>query len=249
MQSYFPYLPESERENSYHLQDLKDQTEKIQHKFEKLVFDLQKEYERSATPDLDVITRLHYNSNLEIILRGCSDLTEAFIAVKKNVSFFDYRLVKTLIAETESTSMKKKLKKYQKSFQKYVKRRVCECPCNAFGDVKESEKVYAIKIERDIEAMTLNEVNKFTHETNKILGHKLLRLLNIKDGCMELVYRTFENEEFSITEKQQLALRRLGVLHISYGDNIESVSIPVEEVQSDIFSGKDCTKMHNHFSH
>ena len=117
LQSYFPYLSKNERENSYHLQDLKDQTEKIQHKFEKLVFDLQKEYERSATPDLDVITRLRYTSQLENILRGCTDITEAFISVKKYVSFFDYQLVKTLIAESKSTSMKKKLKKYQKSFQ------------------------------------------------------------------------------------------------------------------------------------
>ena len=77
---------------------------------------------------------------------------------------------------------------------------------------------------------------------NKILGHKLLRLLNIKDGCTELTFRTFENGEFSITEKQQQALRRMGVLRISYGDmttNIEcTISIPVEEVHSDKFSGK-----------
>ena len=245
LRPYFPYLPENKRKQSHYMQKLKDKTEKLKERFTSLVFELQKDIEKSTTLVKDVITLLNLNPKLEELLKDCRNLTEVFRTISKYVSFFDYRLIRTLARKFGSATTIKRLKVYMQKFQEYSKSCVCECPSDAFGDVEDSEKVYAIKIDRSIQTLTVDELEKLEYEMNKILGHELLRLLKVEEGCVKLLFRTFQYEDWTITEEQQQALRRHGVLSIKYGNkavNIDNAAIPVEGVQNE-FSGKNANVM------
>lgn len=118
---------------------------------------------------------------------------------------------------------------------------MCECPNDAFGRVESSEKVYKIKVEKDICTMSMEELDKLTYEMNKILGHKLLRLLNVEDGCVELTYRGLQDDELTISEIQHCQLSELKVLSISYGDKlviISAIAATLMDAVGEITSGK-----------
>lgn len=114
-------------------------------------------------------------------------------------------------------------------------RRVCECPSDSFGTIEKGEKVYKIKTEQDIDTLTIEELEKFQYELNKILGHRFLCLLSIKDGCIELTFRGSTDDDFLIAEEQLFALRKVGVRSISYGSiclkigETHSTSAPTED--------------------
>ncbi len=224
----FPYLPVnglSREQISHRLLDLKDQTEVIDRSFCTLVLNLKKDIEKSCTLE-DVITLLILKYDLEKLLSDCKNLTEVFRKIKKYFSFFDFGLIKLLAHNFGSSTFKKKLKKYKKKFQNYSKRRVCECPGDAFGSAEDSEKVYNIKTEEDFKTLTVEQLEKLEYEMNKILGHKLLRLLSINEGCVELTFRVSLEDELTVTEEQQQALRKLNILCISFGDTIVEISSP-----------------------
>ena len=198
-----------------------DETDKIKRAFGCLVFDVMKNIEKSRSLD-EVVTLLTFSmkTGSEEFASHCSSYGEVFRKISNLISFFDYDLLKLLIHKMGSSSVKRKLKKYKQKFQQFTKRCVCEVPKGAFGDANKSEKVFVIKCDKSIETMTLEELHKLQYKMNKILGHKLLRLLDIKDGCVELAIRCLEchMHNLSISEKQQKDLKKLGVLSIRYGD-------------------------------
>ena len=109
-------------------------------------------------------------------------------------------------------------------FREYSKRRVVECPNDAFGDAEESVKDYDIVLKTDKihQSLTVNELLKLRYEITKILGHK--RLLDVREGCVQLTFKGFEDEEFTVAEEQQQSLRNVGVLSISCGDQVVDIS-------------------------
>ena len=233
--SYFQYLPVRERENPYHLQKLRDETDEMKRKFSNLVFDLLQDLKKSTTLN-DVVTLLVLNCHhkFQKLLKDCTNLADVFKQISKFISFFDYGPIKLLSSKFASNTFKKKLKKYKRKFQDYAKRRLCECPSDAFEKFEGNEKVFVIKNESDITTITLEEVQKLEYEMNKILGHTLLHLLNVKEGCLELVFRILllEDIEFTISEDKKQALKILGVISISYGE--ESISISSEQILDEV---------------
>ncbi len=198
--------------------------------FDGLLFNSMKDIEKTSTLE-EVITLLTFNNkttdDYEKLLCGCANLAEVFRKVSKFVSFFDYDLVKLLIQTLGSKSLKQQLNKYKKRFQEFSKRRVCQLPSDALGDdAEKSENVFGIKCDKNVETLTVEEVQKLEYEMNKIMGHKLLRLLKIEEGCVKLTFRSFEDCEFEITYGQRQALKKLDVLSISYGDQVVQISFP-----------------------
>ena len=198
-----------------------DETDKIKRAFGCLVFDIMKDIEKSRSLD-EVVSLLTFSmkTGSEEFESHCSSFGEVFRKISNLVSFFDYDLLKLLIHKMGSSSVKKKLKKYKQKFQQFTKRCVCEVPKGAFGDANKSEKVFVIKCDKSIETMTLEELHKLQYKMNKILGHKLLRLLDVKDGCVELAIRCLEchTHNLNISKKQRKDLKKLNVLSIRYGD-------------------------------
>ena len=142
---------ESKEELSFYLNKLAaDQTKEIKGVFSGLLVHLKQDME-STTKLEDVVLFLINNikdKGFEEVMYNCKNLSEVFRHLSNFVSFFDFDLVKLLTHHFGSPAMKKKLKKYEKKFQNYSKRRVCECPKDAFGETKESDDIYKIKADK-----------------------------------------------------------------------------------------------------
>ena len=217
----FPYFVPNERheskeELSFHLNKLADQTKEIKGIFSGLLVHLKQDME--STAKLENVTLFLINNikdkGFEEVMYNCKNLSEVFRHLSNFVSFFDFYLVEFLTHHFGSPAMKKKLKKYKKRFQDYSKRRVCECPKDAFGEAKESDKIYKIKTDKILETFSLEELDKLQHEIRKILGHELLHLLKVEDGCIELTFRVIDYD-FDISEAQKQALGDLGVISVT----------------------------------
>ena len=71
---------------------------------------------------------------------------------------------------------------------------------------------------------TLEEYDTLQFEMNKLLGGKLLRLVNVEEGCVQLTFRGFVEPELSLPKEKYQELRNIGVLSITYGEQVFNFS-------------------------
>ena len=221
LRSYFPFIFDKEA-LPHQKMKLFDRTESIQQKFASLVIDVQKALVKNQWKLEDVISsiKLYYRSDeVSKLLDGSESFGEIFGRLSKYLSFFNYRFIKLIVHKLSSTAITKKLKKYKKAFREYSKLRICECPAGAFGSCEDNEKVYVLKTEMKLND-SLEEYEKLQFEMNKVLGGKLLRLINVEEGCVQLTFRGFVEPELSLSKENGQELRNTGVLRLTYGDQI-----------------------------
>ena len=228
---YFPYLPKdgsmSEEERLQHLSTLYRESEKIKTRFTSLMYHLQEDLQKNHELE-EVISLLVFCDIPEEELRDCNTVRSVFIRIKKFSSFFDYQLVKILAKHLGSKASKRKFMKYKLHFQEFAKRHVCECPSDIFGESetandKRPGKLYAIKIDKSMEKLTVEDLDSLLYKMNEILGQKFLKVVKVEDGCVQVTFRAFSSSDFVISDEQQRALSSLGVITISCGS--ESVHI------------------------
>ena len=222
---------------------LVDKTESIQQKFASLVFDVQKALVKNQWKLEDVISsiKLHYRSDeISKLLDRSESIAEIFGRLSKHFSFFNYSIIKLLVHKLNSTAITKKLKKYKKAFREYSKLRICECPAGAFGSCEDQEKVYKLKTEMKLND-SLEEFEKLQFEMNKVLGGKLLRLINVEEGCVQLTFRGFVEPELSLSKENGQELRNIGVLCLTYGDQVFDFSslVPQKPAKPGMYAGVD----------
>ena len=219
----FPFLATdklSEAEKVFKRQELYRETQYIKQKFTSLVFNLQKSTEKlHSVKDVRNVL-ICYEKNFEKILRGCETIADVFFEFSKYWSFYDYGIIKLLTKELGTSLNKKKLRQFQKIFQEYSRRRICECPSNVFGEREESETVLVLKSEMKVEDVTVEDLHKYQHQMNRIQKISTMRLLHVDKGCMELTFRVLGDVLHieGITEEKQQALRNMGIISISYGE-------------------------------
>ena len=236
----FPYLCDkkmSDRELRRYRMKLYKETVAIKSKFDSLVFNLQQTVEKAyQVKDIARLLRSH-EKEFEKPLRECATVSDVFDNAELMWSFYNYVIVKSLINHLGTDSNRKQMQSYITEFREYAKNRlVCECPINAFGDkeVMQSEEYFAVKTDKSMDSFSLEELDDMEFEINRILGRKLLRLLCIEKGCVRLIFRlifrSLSKDVMDLSLDQQMMLRRLGVLRISYGDR--SMDMPELEVPS-----------------
>ena len=201
-------------------------TEKLKMAFASLVCDLEKHLSRQNERANVLLYLKLIDKNLHEKVRDYESISDIISELSEHISFFDYAIIRRFIREFGSANNKRKLKKYRGMFREYSKRRVIECPNDAFGVVDKAEKVWVIKTDKNFETLTVNDVKMLQCEMNKELGsvNKPMRLLSVEEGCVQLIFRGFGEEKFIITDKQQQNLRNLGVLSIRYGDQLMNIS-------------------------
>ena len=177
------------------------------------------------------------NHKYSKIFKDSDTIDKLLDEAEKHWSFFDYDLIELLILclfEDEQHHLKVLLKEYAASFEKYARRRICECPSNIFEDEKKNGKVVVFKIEEcNFEAMTVDELKKLCSRLNSAIGSYKLRLLKTDPGCVQLTFRALPSADEMIqklTRKEQQALRNMGVLSITCGEQILNLVSPSEEI-------------------
>ena len=219
---HFPFLPThgmSEDEKKSKMNQLYQETEQMKTRFVNLIFGLQKSVQESYRFDNFLsLLKFHDMKFEEKLLEGSDTITEAFRRVFRFSSFHDHHIIKLWIKKFGERRNKEAIKSFKQKIQEYSKRRVCECPSNAFGDAEKSEKVLSLESKIELEKMTIEEFGKLEKRMKITLGGRVLRLLHIDEGC-KIKYRALDDDIIdAITEEQQLALQSLGFVCISYGD-------------------------------
>ena len=200
---------------------LYEETDKLKFNFGSLMFDLQTDLEEKLSLEQVVNILVYYEKNFTGVFDDCNTFSKVFRKVRGFVSFFDYDLLEYLIKKYGSDAMKKELESYNSYFQEFSKRRVNECPSNAFGESDEcesSEQVLVLVADKIIEELTVDELKKFKRRINRVMGNKLVKVICVKGGSICITFRIFEERNFIITEKQRQDLQREGVISITYGD-------------------------------
>lgn len=210
----------------YLMINLDKHTEKMNIAFASLVRDLEEHLTKhDRRPEvvryLEMINRKLYRN-----LSECASISEITSELSENISFFNYDIIKFLIQKFGSNSNKERLRKYKKMFREYSKRRIVECPSNAFGSAYESEKVWVLKTDKTLENLTAKDVKLLQYEVNKILypSHQIVRLLQVEKGCVRLIFRGFGEGNLKISALKKQALRNVGILRISWGNHCEDFS-------------------------
>ena len=220
----FPYLCDdkmSEREKNRNLMKLSKNTSALQSRFASLVFDLKRSVQKSCQVEDIKYLLSSRQKHFEKLLLGCITVSDVFIKASPFWSFFNLGIIKLLTRKLGTERDKKKLELYLEKYRLYAeKRMVCECPNNAFGVEEKSEECFGIKTDKSMDSFTLDELQDMEFELNKILGRELLRLLSIEEGCVRLIYRTLSDDVMDLSTYQQMELRKIGVLQISYGDRL-----------------------------
>ena len=223
----FPFLSKdmAEHVRTNRLHSLMSNTTKIKHSFIALEFHLQEALKKSgitAEKIIQVLSRGDPGSHEAF--KECDSIDKVFNEGEKHWSFFDYALIELLISclLKEEHELNSRLKTYKTEFKDYARHRVCECPSNVFGDEEENEKPLVFKIEKyNFETMTLNELEELCFKLNSAIGSYHLRLLKTDQGCVQLTFRALPSPDEMIqklTREEQQALRNMGVLSITYGE-------------------------------
>ena len=224
---FFPYLPTDSQVSDEEQSLLKEQlyqrlyheTKRMKLEFASLKVDIQQDLEDSGVEIEKIIDFLvGYDDNFETDISSCTRMSPLFRKIGKFVSFFDYDVLEYLIDKYGSDSIKKRLKEYEDLFEAFSKRRVIECPSDAFGESEESERVVTLISDKVLDSLTLEDLKKFKYKVNSILGNKLIKVLRVEGGSVKITFRMFEIDKLIITEEQRLALQREGVISITYGD-------------------------------
>ena len=173
---YFPYLLRgtmSEEQFSMLKARLDEETEKIKFEFASLMFDLQKDLEKTL-PLEDLVSFLAFNNTkYKSLLKNCDSYSEVFLTLKKIVNFFDYDPLEDLIYNLGSNTIKEKLERYRGYFKEYSERLI-EYPVGVFGECKLSKKKVVLVVGKHFETLTFDDLKKFKHRVDKIMGNQIV---------------------------------------------------------------------------
>ena len=222
---------------------LNEESKDLQTQFSSLVVQIQGYVVTNSTCD-DLRTCLMCMSNVNVAFQENSPLNTLksaktiadiiFILLqKKLLSFLHYSLIKTIVKSfcEKSTEIKDKLEKYNKAFDEYIKRRVCETSLYYDGQFKvftgsDSEETVKLLILTD---ENWNEYTEFVRVKNlkPIIARAFrcneffLALQSIEPQCLKLRYAlipSLVDHIFPLTLEEWNKLRSHGVAEIHCKD-------------------------------
>ena len=248
MEALFPYLSTDmkphERDNLIYR--LKDETSKIQDHFISLVICLKKTLEQSERSSKDVIEVLAVkHPNLKTVFKKCKTIDKIFKKGWKYWSYFDYEPIQSLITclFDEKHDLRTRLTKYFEHFKSYASRRVAECPSNIHGKREKDEKVLVFKIEEiAYQKLTVNDLKLLCFRLNSAISSYHLSLLSTSDSCIQLTFRTNlqrEDKKFELSKEQHEALRDVGVISVSYGDQEYNLKYSLSSESQEVLFSPD----------
>lgn len=155
-------------------------THKIKRSFTSLVSDLQKSLENKCKLEDVIKVLIFYDKNRFESVSACKSLKEVIDRARAFNSFFDYDIIKMLSRTFGSRIDQKRITDYKLKFRNYCKKRICELPVSDEGE----EKAYAIIIDRSLDYLTSEELQRLQYSMNKVLGHAFIPLLQVDAaGC------------------------------------------------------------------
>lgn len=180
-------------------------------------------------------------------LSECKNITQALVCAGEYWSFFNYGVLETLISNLGDEDDKMRLDTYISEFKEYCKRRLCEVPIAALQSDRNITTRLHVKTDRHF-IVPLEDVSSLARELSELLDTTLL-LLDIKDGCMELVFDCLKTEKLLCLQSDdkdrfmQLSITKLytekQVFYQQHDDSVVPNSV-VEEERSTLMEKPLC---------
>ena len=165
-----------------------------------------------------LITHSDRNEVVNLFKKKKTNITDLFCALKDYWSFFDYEFLAVII-KRHCPELKPELGNYEESLKLFCRRRLCEIPSNIFKTKKGHKNNLYIKYNQKVDKMKLETAKQLQHKLSELLETQLY-LLEVKEGCVELVFDSFcdLDDQFSLSKQRKEQLRNMGVLEIRNGD-------------------------------
>ena len=144
-------------------------------------------------------------------------------------SFFNYELLETMIkCFCKGTPLIAELQDYVSKFKVYCQRRVSKVPRGCLNcEHKDESMNFIVKMDNNfhIQKTNLEKIKKIQYQLQDILKIELLQLIDVKDGCIELTFRYFDNAITKmfwnpLEEEEEAALLKIGVQQLFCGKEV-----------------------------
>ena len=148
-----------------------------------------------------------------------ADIDDIKSIVLDYCSFFNYRLISSLVASLGTEDDKQLFEKYEAEFIEYAKRLISECP-SELGKLITSNAILTIKLDRRYEQYSLNQLKLLEADFCKIFNISNLYLCLVTSGCLQLIFQLpwfVQNEVFPLTQEQEEKLAALHVYRVTCG--------------------------------
>ena len=161
-------------------------------------------------------------SNYVADLEGAKSIYDIFKVIRTFYSFFGYNLMEEIIATFGTDDDKRRLAEYEPLFTEFCKRRVYECPIDAFGRKSKDDFLLVVKLKDELEKYTLQAVSAFRSKLCEVFGlpDGVLQFIGAEEGCVELHFAaasSLESVIFPLSVRQRERLRGEGVLELRGG--------------------------------
>ena len=160
----------------------------------------------------------------ESYLRSASSIVTAFDILLGYFSCFNYELLAVLIQLYGSETDEENLARYIEIISEFTRRRLCECPIEAYGTCNEDDMLIQIKLAYVFDFYTLRDVSLFRSKLSRTfqLASHALRFIGLSrsaagSGCLELVFvlpSSLGGVLQRLTKEELGELEREGVLEL-----------------------------------
>ena len=213
-------LTEEDRERL--LSQLNFESKAIQKLFAILVTHTYNELDKigTTTKALKILLKQCGMKELADEIKSTDTIFEIFDAVQNGNywSFFNYELLEAIIrCFCEKTSLVEELEDYKAKFRFYCKRRLSQVPRESLkvnSEQMDQKSVVYVKMDETfcIEKSNLAMIKDIQCKLQTILKVETLHLVDVKSGCIELVFRYFSDTRlFPLSEMQKIDLTEIGV--------------------------------------
>ena len=222
--------------DTYKESDLTDETHDIRIKFQALFTKVRKLLvSRGVTvkdfvsflKDLPGYGRISLLSKEMISkLFNAPDLIDVFNTVRDHCSWFNHSLLDVIIDVycKDNREIRKACKEYHAKLQKYCKNPVRLHPFkDGYGRGGEKDKELIMKVDKEWEAIRINQMQEIVHNIARILkvSRETLRLCSVEKGCVQLtlwVPSYIPDAAFPLTPEQEAAMKEMGVIDLQCGN-------------------------------
>lgn len=169
-------------------------------------------------------------------------ISTALSKIYKYCTFFNYEIIETIINQLGDDQDKKVLDKYEAIFKEYCKRRICEVPVDVLKSDKEPKTELRVKTDKNFN-VPVEDIRCIGSKLSSLLGIKRLLLLNVKSGCIELIFDCFYSNCLENLKNCDLdTFKELGIIkiytenHIYYEETAQESSL----LHPHGYTGKQC---------
>ena len=215
-------MTEEERERL--IGRLKLESSRMKNKFAILVDRARASLQQQNISASDLKVLVEHSSRNELVnlfkkKKKSIKILDLFCALSDYWSFFDYEFL-GLIIERHCPELLSELKKYEDQLKMFCHRRLCEIPKDIFKTKKGHKNNLYVKYNQKVNQMKLETAKELELKLSELLDTEL-HLLEVQEGCVELVFHSHcdLNKNIPLRRYQQLQLtREMEVIQLRIGD-------------------------------